>query len=47
MTQTRLNCTMVLHVHKDGTGLLESERVANDFISESESRLCIFGRFPK
>lgn len=47
MTQTRLNCVMVLHVHKDRTDLLELVSVANNFISENERRLCIFGRFSK
>ena len=44
MTQTRLNCVMVLHLHKDRTDLLELRSVTNDFISENERRLCIFGQ---
>ena len=43
MTQTQLNCVMVLHVHKDRTELLELASVANDFILEIEGRLCVFG----
>ena len=38
ITQTRLNCVMVLHVHKDRTDLLELGSVTNDFISENERR---------
>ena len=47
MIQTQLNCVMGLHMQKDRTDLLELRSVANDFISENERRLCIFGRLPK
>ena len=45
VTQTRLNCVMVLHVHKERKDLLELGSVANDFISENERRLCIYRKF--
>ena len=32
MTQTRLNCVMVLHVHKDRTDLWQLGSVPNNFI---------------
>jgi len=40
MTQKRLN-----HVHKDRTDELDLINVANDFVSGSEHRLSIFGKF--
>ena len=40
--QTRLNCVMVLHVHKDRTDLLELGSITIDFISENERCLYTF-----
>jgi len=45
MTQKRLNHVMLLHVHKDRTDELDLIDVANDFVSGSEHRLSIFGKF--
>lgn len=45
MTQDRLNHLMVLYVHKDLTDSLDLIRVANDFVSKSEQRLTMFGKF--
>ena len=43
--QARLNHLMVLHVHKDRTDSLNLIDIANDFVSKSERRLTIFGKF--
>ena len=40
-----LNNIMILHVHKDRTDLLNEINVANEFVSDSEHRLWLFGRF--
>ena len=45
MTQKRLNHMMMLHVHKERTDALDLIDVANDFVSLSEHRLSIFGKF--
>lgn len=45
MTQERLNSLMVLHVHKDQTDKLDMSNVANEFVSKSERRVHVFGRF--
>ena len=45
MTQERLNHLLVLHVHKDYTDSLDMLQVANSFVSDSEHRLRIFGKF--
>ena len=45
MTQERLNHLMVLYVHKYLTDNLDLISVANYFVSKSERRLTMFGRF--
>lgn len=45
MNQDRLNHLMVLHVHKQLTDELNLKDVANDFVSASEHRLSLFGKF--
>ena len=45
MTQKRLNHVMLLHVHKERTDALSLIDMANDFVSGSEHRLSIFGKF--
>ena len=44
MTQERLNHLMLLHVHKDLTDCLTLADVANEFVSECERRLQVFGK---
>ena len=38
MLQERLNTTMILHIHKDLTDLLDLKAVGNDFRAKSEHR---------
>ena len=45
MTQERLNHLMMLHVHKDLTDSLVLTDVANEFVSKSDCRLQVFGKF--
>ena len=45
MTQQRLNCTMLLHVHKDRCDQLDLIAVAKMFISANERRKTFFGSF--
>ena len=45
MGQERLNNLMLLHIHKELTDDLDLKDVATDFISGSEHRLSIFGKF--
>ena len=45
MGQERLNNLMLLHIHKDITDDLDLKDVATEFISRSEHRLSIFGKF--
>ena len=45
MSQGRLNHLMLLHVHKYLTDGLKVVDIANDFVCESENRLCVFGNF--
>ena len=45
MRQDRLNHLMTLHVHKEFTDLLSAREVADEFVSGSEHRLRIFGKF--
>ena len=45
MGQERLNHLMILHVHKSRTDKLIVIDIANDFVSKSERRLTIFGKF--
>ena len=47
MGQERLNSLLPLHVHKDLTDSLDLLRIANSFVSDSEHRLRIFGKFAK
>ena len=44
MGQQRLNNLMVLHVHKDMTDVIDLQKLATDFIGDSEHRLKIFGK---
>ena len=45
INHSRLNHAMLLHVHKERTDNLELVDVANSFVSNSEHRLSLFGRF--
>ena len=45
MGQERLNNLMLLHTHKELTDDLDLKNVATEFISGSEHRLSIFGKF--
>ena len=45
MNQDRLNHLMVLHIHKQITDDLNLKDVGNDFVSASEHRLSLFGKF--
>ena len=45
MSQERLNSLMILHVHKDQTDALDLHSVGNEFLSRSERRLHVFGKF--
>ena len=43
--QVRLYHLLLLHVHKDRTDSLSLNHVAEQFVSSSEHRLSVFGRF--
>ena len=45
MKQDRLNHLLLLHVHKNRTDDLSCVAVAQSFVSDSEHRLTVFGRF--
>ena len=45
MSQERLNNLLVLHVHKELTDSLDLITVTNDFVTDSEHRLSMFGHF--
>ena len=45
MTQERLNHLMILHIHKELTDGLILTNIANEFVSKSERRLQVFGKF--
>ena len=45
MNQERLNSLMILHVHKDQTDTLDLPSIANEFVSKSERRTHVFGKF--
>ena len=45
MTQMRLNNVMTLHVHKELTDKLDLTEIGNEFVSGSEHRLTVFGKF--
>lgn len=45
MTQTRLNCVMVLSTHTHLTDKPNLIDIANEFIRETEHRKTIFGTF--
>ena len=45
MGEERLSSLLMLHVHKDLTDSLDLLEVANSFVSDSEHRLRIFGKF--
>ena len=44
MGQQRLNNLMVLHVHKDMADEIDLQKIATEFIGDSEHRLKIFGK---
>ena len=44
MCQQRLNNLMVLHVYKDITDTIDLQKIATEFIGDSEHRLKIFGK---
>ena len=43
--QERLNSIMTLHIHKDLTDKLQLDEVANSFVSKSDRRQQVFGKF--
>ena len=45
MKQDRFNHLLLLHVHRDRTDSLSLTHVAEQFVSSSEHRLSVFGRF--
>ena len=45
MGSSRLNNSIVLHIHKDRLDKLSMVDVANDFVFESDHRKTLFGRF--
>ena len=45
MHQQSLNSIMILNVHQDKTDCLNIMSIANQFVSENERRLAIFGKF--
>ena len=45
MKQERLNSIMTLHIHKDLTDKLQLDEVANSFVSKSDRRQQVFGKF--
>ena len=47
MTQTRLNSTMILSVHKEYTDQLDLVDIGNEFVRESHHRENVFGTFLK
>ena len=47
MTQTRLNSTMILSVHKEYTDQRDLVDIGNEFVRESHHRENVFGTFFK
>ena len=47
MTQTRLNSTMILSIHKEYTDQLDLVDIGNEFVRESHHRENVFGTFLK
>ena len=45
MTQIRLNNLLILHVHKQMADNLDISACLNDFVSDSEHRLSVLGKF--
>lgn len=45
MSQQRLNNLLILHVHKDITDTIDLQKIATEFIGDSEHRLKIFGTY--
>ena len=45
MSQQRLNNLLVLHVHKDITDTIDVQKIATEFIGDSEHRLKVFGKY--
>ena len=45
LTQTRLNSTMILSVHKEYTDQLDLVDIGNEFVRESHHRENVFGIF--
>ena len=44
-TQSRPNWCMMLHIHKEKTDALQMTSVGNEFTSQKEIRVCLFGQF--
>ena len=44
-TNNRLNHCMVVHVHAEDVGKMNTIEIAKEFIENSQAQLCIFGRF--
>ena len=45
MTQVHLNNLLILHIHKQMANNLDIKACLNDFVSDSEHRLSVFGKF--
>ena len=45
MTQTQLNSILVLHIHQECTDSLDLKEVGNEFVTGSEHRQTVFGKF--
>ena len=45
MSQTRMNSLMLLHVHKEKNDKLLTNQIGNEFVSNNDHRLSIFGNF--
>ena len=44
-TNNRLNHCMVVHVHAEDVGKMNTIEIGKEFIENSQAQLCIFGRF--
>ena len=45
MTQARFNHLMILHCHKESTDSLQLDTCLQEFVSGSEHRASVFGKF--
>ena len=45
MTQSRLNHSMLLHVHKDKSDSIDTKDIASGFIQNSSTHTAYFGSF--